>query len=62
MIVLRGRRVVIWGFGHHGGGLAAARFCAAHGAEVAVLEQKPAAALGPGGAEAIAQGWPATRR
>jgi UDP-N-acetylmuramoylalanine-D-glutamate ligase len=54
---LRGRRVLIWGFGHHGGGLAAARFCAARGALVSVLEKKSAEALGAGGAEAIAQGW-----
>ncbi len=54
---LAGRRVLIWGFGHHGGGLAAARFCAARGAQVSVLEKKPAEALGAGAAEAIAQGW-----
>lgn len=55
---LNGRRVLIWGFGHHGGGLAAARFCAARGATVSVLEKKPAEALGAGGAEALAQRWP----
>jgi UDP-N-acetylmuramoylalanine--D-glutamate ligase len=54
---LAGRRILIWGFGHHGGGLAAARFCAARGAAVEVLEQKPAAALGEGGAEALRRGW-----
>ncbi len=54
---LRDRRVLIWGFGHHGGGLAAARFCAAHGAQVAVLEKKTPEALGAGGAEALRQGW-----
>ena len=54
---LRGRRVLIWGYGHHGGGLAAARFCALRGAQVSVLEKKSAEVLGAGGAEAIAQGW-----
>jgi UDP-N-acetylmuramoylalanine--D-glutamate ligase len=54
---LAGAKVLVWGYGHHGGGLAAARFCAERGATVAVLEQKPAAALGAGGAEALARGW-----
>jgi UDP-N-acetylmuramoylalanine--D-glutamate ligase len=54
---LAGRRVLIWGFGHHGGGLAAARFCAARGARVSVLERKSAESLGAGGAEALSQGW-----
>lgn len=54
---LPGAKVLVWGFGHHGGGLAAARFCAERGATVAVLEQKPPEALGAGGAEAVARGW-----
>jgi UDP-N-acetylmuramoylalanine--D-glutamate ligase len=54
---LAGRRVLIWGYGSHGGGLAAARFCSLQGAQVSVLEQRPAAELGPGAAEALAQGW-----
>jgi UDP-N-acetylmuramoylalanine--D-glutamate ligase len=41
-----GTRVLVWGFGRHGGGAAAARFCAARGAQVEILEQKPAAAFG----------------
>ena len=54
---LAGAKVLVWGFGHHGGGLAAARFCAERGATVSVLEQKAPEALGAGGAEAIARGW-----
>jgi UDP-N-acetylmuramoylalanine--D-glutamate ligase len=49
-----GTRVLVWGFGRHGGGAAAARFCAARGAQVEILEQKPAAAFGP---EAAAWPW-----
>ncbi len=41
-----GTRVLVWGFGRHGGGAAAARFCAGRGARVEILEQKPAAAFG----------------
>lgn len=44
---LAGRRVVVWGFGRHGGGLAAARACAARGATVSVLDTQPASAFGP---------------
>ena len=54
---LKGAKVLVWGFGHHGGGLAAARFCSERGATVSVLEQKPREALGAGGTEAIARGW-----
>jgi UDP-N-acetylmuramoylalanine--D-glutamate ligase len=57
VIELAGRPVLIWGFGRHGGGLAAARFCAARGARISVLEQKPPGDLGEGGAEAVRQGW-----
>jgi UDP-N-acetylmuramoylalanine--D-glutamate ligase len=41
-----GTRVLVWGFGRHGGGAAAARFCAGLGAQVEILEQKPATAFG----------------
>ena len=58
MIELAGRRVLVWGFGHHGGGLAAARFCSARAAQVSILEQKTPAQLGANGAEAIKHGWP----
>lgn len=55
--VLAGRRVLVWGFGRHGGGLAAARFCAARGATVAILDAKAPADLGPDAVEAAARGW-----
>jgi UDP-N-acetylmuramoylalanine--D-glutamate ligase len=57
MIDLAGRSVLVWGFGRHGGGLAAARWCAARGARIAILEQKPASEFGPAGAEAVQKGW-----
>ncbi len=47
-----GSRVVVWGFGRHGGGLAAARFCAARGARVTILDTQPAARFGD-----AAAGW-----
>jgi UDP-N-acetylmuramoylalanine-D-glutamate ligase len=43
---LAGARVVVWGWGRHGGGAAAVRRCQALGAEVAVLDRQDAAALG----------------
>ena len=52
-----GVRVLVWGFGSHGGGLAAARHCAALGARVEVLDSKPAATFGEDGACAAASGW-----
>jgi UDP-N-acetylmuramoylalanine--D-glutamate ligase len=52
-----GQRVLIWGFGRHGGGPAAARFCAAQGAQVTILDLKPASAFGDAGAAALAAGW-----
>ena len=58
MIPGPGTRVLVWGFGRHGGGQAAARFCAALGASVEILELKPAATFGADGAAAIAAGWP----
>lgn len=57
MIPYAGQRVVIWGFGRHGGGEAAARFCAALGANITILDLKPAAAFGAAGSAALAAGW-----
>lgn len=47
----------MWGFGRHGGGQAAARFCAAQGATVEILELKSATAFAAAGAAAVAAGW-----
>lgn len=58
MAEIAGADVLVWGFGRHGGGLAAARFCAAHGARVRILDAKPLEALGVDGAAAIEAGWP----
>ena len=57
MIPRAGQQVVIWGFGRHGGGQAAARFCAALGAMITILDLKPASEFGPAGAAALAAGW-----
>ena len=46
MMPLHGAKVVIWGWGRHGGGGAAARHCAARGAHVAVLDRTTAVDLG----------------
>lgn len=54
---LDGVRVLIWGLGRHGGGLAAARLCAAEGAQVEILDGKPASACGEDGAAALAAGY-----
>jgi UDP-N-acetylmuramoylalanine--D-glutamate ligase len=54
---LSGRRVLIWGYGSHGGGLAAARYCSQQGAAVSILDQKEPEELGAGGAEARARSW-----
>jgi UDP-N-acetylmuramoylalanine--D-glutamate ligase len=54
---LRGVRVLVWGLGRHGGGLAAARLCAAEGANVVILDGKPAADCGADGAAALAEGF-----
>lgn len=52
MIPGPGTRVLVWGFGRHGGGQAAARFCAGLGARVAILDAKPREAFG-----AAAEPW-----
>ncbi len=49
-----GDHVVVWGFGTHGGGAAAARCCQGLGARVTILEKQPATAFGP---EAAAWPW-----
>lgn len=54
---LRGAHVLVWGFGRHGGGAAAARFCARHGARITILDAKPPAAFGTVADEASANGW-----
>lgn len=55
---LRDRQVVVWGMGRHGGGVAAADWCAKHGARVSVLEARAPAQLPAAGAVAAARGWP----
>jgi UDP-N-acetylmuramoylalanine-D-glutamate ligase len=55
---LSGVRVLVWGLGRHGGGLAAARLCRREGADVAILDAKPAAQCGEDGAAAAAEGYP----
>ncbi len=57
-MIAAGSKVVIWGFGRHGGGLAAARYCTAQGAQVRIVERQPAAALGADGVAAQETGWP----
>lgn len=52
-----GRRVLVWGFGRHGGGLAAARWLTREGAQVEILDQRPSEELGEHGAQARAAGW-----
>jgi UDP-N-acetylmuramoylalanine--D-glutamate ligase len=54
---LAGARVLVWGFGRHGGGLAAARFCAARGAQVSILDRADPSDLGDDGRAALAAGW-----
>lgn len=54
---LAGARVLVWGLGRHGGGLSAARLCAAEGARVGILDAQPAAACGGDGAAALAEGF-----
>jgi UDP-N-acetylmuramoylalanine--D-glutamate ligase len=56
-LVLSGRRVLVWGFGSHGGGLAAARYCSSAGAVVSILDLKRPEELGAAGAEAVQRQW-----
>lgn len=51
------KHVVIWGFGRHGGGLAAARFCSSRGARVTILDAKPREAFGSAADEVQVYGW-----
>ncbi len=55
---LTGVHVLVWGLGRHGGGLAAARLCRREGAQVAILDAKPAEQCGEDGAAAVAEGFP----
>ncbi len=55
---LSGVAVLVWGLGRHGGGLAAARLCRSEGAEVSILDAKPAAQCGEDGAAALREGFP----
>ena len=55
---LAGVRVLVWGLGRHGGGLAAARLCRREGADVSILDAKPAAQCGEDGVAAVAESFP----
>jgi UDP-N-acetylmuramoylalanine--D-glutamate ligase len=55
---LSGCQVLIWGAGAHGGGLAAARFCAGRGATVAILDLREPERLPEVAACADEAGWP----
>jgi UDP-N-acetylmuramoylalanine--D-glutamate ligase len=54
---LAGARVLVWGLGSHGGGLAAARLCRAEGAQVSILDARAPEACGADGAAALAEGF-----
>ncbi len=54
-LLVPGAQVVVWGFGRHGGGAAAARFATARGARVLILDARSPSALGPEAEEAEAQ-------
>ncbi len=54
-LLIPGARVVVWGFGRHGGGAAAARFATARGARAVILDARTPAALGAEAEEAEAQ-------
>ncbi len=56
-VPVQGKRALVWGFGRHGGGMAAARWLDGHGARVGILDAQAASALGPPAAEAVARGW-----
>jgi len=55
---LDGLRVVIWGAGAHGGGMAAARYAAREGARVAILDGRPPRELPDAAGIAAVNGWP----
>ncbi|MHC5067341.1 MAG: UDP-N-acetylmuramoyl-L-alanine--D-glutamate ligase [Planctomycetota bacterium] len=55
---LAGKRILVWGAGSHGGGLASARYCHQAGARVAILDSQPPAANPSVAAHAAAAGWP----
>lgn len=44
-ITIRDKRIVIFGLGHHGGGVASARWCVQQGGVVTVYDQQPQQAL-----------------
>jgi UDP-N-acetylmuramoylalanine--D-glutamate ligase len=54
---IAGRRVLVWGFGRHGGGLAAGLHVESRGAVVEVLDSRPAKDLGADADLARARGW-----
>ncbi len=54
---LAGTRVLVWGLGRHGGGLAAARLCRSEGALVTILDNKPADQCGEDGVSALREGY-----
>lgn len=56
-LALEGRRVLVWGWGSHGGGAAAARFCAGRGARVEILDRRTPGEFGDTGREA-SRCWP----
>lgn len=53
-----GLRVLVWGAGRHGGGIAAARHCERHHASVAILDRRSPRELPEAMAVAAAHGWP----
>lgn len=54
---MKGTHVLIWGFGRHGGGLAAGLHAESRGAVVEVLDSRPAKELGADADIARARGW-----
>ena len=55
---LAGKRILVWGAGTHGGGLAAATWCDRAGARVAILDRRPPRELPEVMAEVGKRGWP----
>ena len=54
---LAGARVILWGAGRHGGGLAAAHHCTREGAKVSILDRRAPRELPEVMAEAAINGW-----